>query len=177
VLSSGRKMPLGNTNVIEWEDPDRFIAGIELYKSGKAEKLIFTGGLNPFSKDLPPEGDIYVKEAISIGIPYKDLLTTYPVFNTSQEAKAIKKLLNQEIPLKPKRIILVTSAFHMKRAKAIFEKEGIYVQPFPVDFKSSKNFNLIFLNPLSWLPSANSLQITSAAFREMIGQIFYGVWK
>ena len=65
----------------------------------------------------------------------------------------------------------------MKRAKAIFEKEGIYVQPFPVDFKSSKNFNLIFLNPLSWLPSANSLQRTSAAFREMIGQIFYGVWK
>ena len=173
MLSSGRKMPLGNTNVIEWEDPDRFIAGIELYKSGKAEKLIFTGGLNPFSKDLPPEGDIYVKEAISIGIPYKDLLTTYPVFNTSQEAKAIKKLLNQEIPLKPKRIILVTSAFHMKRAKKLFEREGLFVQPYPVDFKISKSFFKSLYNPTAWIPSASNLNESSKAIREIIGRIIY----
>ena len=31
-----------------------------------------------------------------MGIPKKDLFTTYPVSNTIQEAKAIKKLLNDE---------------------------------------------------------------------------------
>ena len=177
VLSSGRKIPLGNTQVIEWNDPDRFLAGIDLYRLGKGEKLIFTGGSNPYSSDLPPEGDIYLKEAALIGIPLKDIRTTYPVFNTYQEAKAIKKLLIKEMETKNRKIILVTSAFHMKRAKIVFEREGFQVQPFPVDFKSSKNWNSIFSNPLSWLPSANSLQKTSFAIREIIGQIIYRTWK
>ena len=55
----------------------------------KSAKLIFTGGLDPLNSTLPPEGDIYIKEAISMGIPKKDLFTTHPVFNTLGEAKAI----------------------------------------------------------------------------------------
>ena len=174
VLSGGgRTIPLGQTKVIEWEDPDRFLAGVDLYKSGKGNKLIFTGGTNPYSSGLLLEGDIYLKEAILQGIPIKDLLTTPPVFNTFQEAKAIKKLLIKESSLKPKNIILVTSAFHMKRAKTIFEKEGIIVYPFPVDFKSSKSFELMFSNPTFWIPSAENLNKTSLAIREIIGRIIY----
>ena len=142
VLSSRRHLPPGNTNIIEWYDPDRFFAGIDLYKANKSNRLIFTGGINPLVSDLPPEGNIYIKEAIEMGIPKEDLFTTYPVTNTIQEAKAIKKLLNSEIVSSQKKIILVTSAFHMKRAKKVFEREGISVQPYPVDFKSSKSFFL-----------------------------------
>jgi uncharacterized SAM-binding protein YcdF (DUF218 family) len=98
VLSGGRHLPPGNTKIIEWDDPDRFLAGIDLYNANKSNKLIFTGGINPLSSDLPPEGDIYIKEAISMGLPKEDLFTTYPVKNTLQEAKAIKKLLNDELP-------------------------------------------------------------------------------
>jgi len=177
VLSSGRKKPLGNTKIIEWEDPDRFFAGVELYKSGKGSKLIFTGGSNPYSPDLPPEGNIYSKEAVLFGVPSKDIITTQPVLNTLQEAKAIKQLLDEKMPSSQKRIILVTSAFHMKRAKNVFEKEGFRVQPFPVDFKSNKNLSLVFYNPLSWVPSSTSLHKTSFAIREIIGQNLYKVWK
>ena len=129
VLSGGRKVPLGNTKIIEWEDPDRFIAGIELYKYGKGKKLIFTGGFNPYDSNLPPEGDIYIDEALAFEIP-KDLLSTYPVLNTYQEAKAIKRLLNEKIPNEKKSIILVTSAFHMKRAKRTFEKRRYFCTTF-----------------------------------------------
>ena len=135
-------MPPGNTKIIEWHDPDRFFAGIDLYKANKANRLIFTGGINPLVLDLPPEGNIYIKEAISMGIPKKDLFTTYPVTNTLQEAKAIRKLLNREIISRQKKIILVTSAFHMNRAKKVFEREGINVVPYPVDFKRNKSFFL-----------------------------------
>ena len=96
VLSGGRKLPPGNTEIIEWSDPDRFISGINLYRANKSEKLIFTGGINPLNSTLPPEGDIYIEEAILMGIPKKDLFTTYPVFNTYEEAKAIRKLLDKE---------------------------------------------------------------------------------
>ena len=173
VLSNGRSLPPGNTKIIEWNDPDRFIAGINLYKAEKSSRLIFTGGVNPLIKGIPPEGNIYVKEAILMGIPPKDLYTTGPVINTFQEAKAIKKLLNKEIISDEKKIILVTSAYHMKRAKKVFEKEGIIVFPFPVDFKSDKSFINSLSNPLKWIPSASNLAQSSSAIREIIGRIIY----
>ena len=40
VLSGGRHLPPGNTKIIEWHDPDRFIAGIDLYKENKSNRLI-----------------------------------------------------------------------------------------------------------------------------------------
>ena len=112
-----------------------------------------------------------------MGIPKKDLFTTYPVKNTLEEANAVKKLLNEEIPLIQKKIILVTSAFHMKRAKKVFENKGIIVFPYPVDFQSNKNFFSSLRNPLKWIPSTSSLNKSSRGIREIIGRIFYGAWK
>ena len=177
VLSSGRHLPPGNTKITEWHDPDRFLAGIDLYKAKKSNRLIFTGGINPLTSNLPPEGEIYIKEAISMGVPKENLFTTYPVKNTLQEARAIKKLLHNEIPFSQKKIILVTSAFHMKRAKKVFENEGIRVQPYPVDFKNNKISFSLFRNPLKWIPSSHSLNKSSEAIREIIGRIIYGAWK
>ena len=176
VLSGGRHLPPGNTKIIEWYDPDRFLAGIDLYKANKSNRLIFTGGINPLISDLPPEGDIYIKEAVSMGLPKEDLYTTYPVNNTLQEAKAIKKLLNEEIPLFKKKIILVTSAFHMKRAKKIFENEGISVQPYPVDFKSNRSFISSLGNPLKWMPNSYYLNQISIGIREIIGRMIFRSW-
>ncbi len=177
VLSGGRHFTLGNSKIIEWLDPDRFLAGVDIYKLKKSDKLIFTGGINPLDTDITPEGDIYIREAISFGVPSESLLTTPPVFNTYQEAKAVKKLLDKSNTSYKKNIILVTSAFHMKRAKKVFEREGIFVQPYPVDFKSDKNFRKLLSYPLNWMPSASSLEGTSSAIRELIGRIFYRAWR
>ncbi len=177
VLSGGGiKLPPINKKIIEWNDPDRFFAGIDLYKANKSNRLIFTGGINPLISGLPPEGDIYIKKALSKGIPKKDLFTTYPVSNTLQEAKAIKKLLNNEIQKSKKKVILVTSAFHMNRAKRVFEREGISVLPYPVDFKSNKIFSPSLSNPLMWIPNSSSLGSSTSAIREIIGRIIYRSW-
>ena len=177
VLSGGRHLPPGKTKIIEWGDPDRFLAGIELYRAKKSNKLIFTGGVNLFNSNLPPEGNIYINEAVSMGIPRENLFTTYPVYNTFEEAVAIKKLLNKEITSDQKNIILITSAFHMKRAKKVFERAGINVLPYPVDFKSSRNFVSSLSNPLKWIPSASNLNKSSKAIREIIGRIIYRTWR
>ncbi len=176
VLSGGGITPVGKTKINEWNDPDRFLAGINLYKANKATKIIFTGGVSPMNSN-PPEGDLYLSEAISLGVPEKDLLTTKPVFNTLQEAKAIKELLNMEFSTSQKNIILVTSAFHMKRAKRVFEREGIKVQPYPVDFKSRNSILSSLGNPLKWVPNAVHLNSNSKAIREIMGRIIYGAWK
>ena len=50
--------------------------------------------------------------------------------NTADEAVTVKALISQS-----KRIILVTSAFHMYRAQMLFEKQGIKMIPYKKDFK------------------------------------------
>ena len=178
VLGSGGFIdPPGKTSIIEWSDPDRFNSGLELFNAGKAKKLIFTGGFNPYFPNLPPEGDIYIEEVIKRGLSIDNMMTTKNVYNTFQEAKAIKNLINKSIPLNKNKIILVTSAFHMKRAKKIFERENFIVKPYPVDFISKKATKKVFLyNPYNWLPNSNSLNESSIVFREIIGRIVYRSW-
>jgi uncharacterized SAM-binding protein YcdF (DUF218 family) len=51
------------------------------------------------------------------------------VENTADEAVALKEIINTS-----KRIIPVKSAFHMYRAKLLFEKVGFSFIPFKVDY-------------------------------------------
>ena len=52
---------------VEWGDPDRFFAGIDVLKSGKAPILIFTRGKMPWSS-LPAEGELLKAKAVELGI-------------------------------------------------------------------------------------------------------------
>ena len=40
VLSGGRHPAPGVARVSEWEDPDRFLAGLDLYRAGKASRPV-----------------------------------------------------------------------------------------------------------------------------------------
>ena len=151
----------------EWgEAVDRFFAGIDLFKLNKAPSLIFTRGKVPWSIGVP-EGEYLREVAIKFGVPEKNIILTKNVENTEQEAKAIKELLSIDNP----KIILVTSAFHMPRAKIIFEAVGINTIPFPVDFRKGTEK----LNYMSFIPSAASFAITSYFVREMIGRTYYNL--
>ena len=151
----------------EWgEAADRIFAGIDLFNLDKAPILIFTGGKLPWSIGVP-EGEYLRDVAIDLGVPKKDILLTENVENTDQEAKAIKKLLLLDNP----KIILVTSAFHMPRAKLVFKAAGINVISFPVDFRIGAQ-KITFMN---FIPSAGSFASTSFFVREMIGRTYYNL--
>ena len=72
------------------------------------------------------------------------------------------------------RIILVTSAFHMRRGKMLFERQGLEVEPFPADFQTSDRPTL---NILSFIPSAQALAKSEMAMREGIGILYYTLIK
>lgn len=144
-----------------------------MIKSRKANFLIFTGGYSPYESNLPLEGDVYIKKALSLGIDKSFLYSTTSASNTAEEAYQTKRLLQKKFPSSPK-IILVTSAFHMKRAKKIFERQNIKVIPYPVDFQSKESFyDINFKNPNNWFISSINLHKSSLAIREIIGRIFY----
>ena len=148
------------------EGVDRILSGIDLFKNNKAPLLILTKGQVPWSLGIP-EGE-YLKEfAIKFGVPKKSILLTDNVQNTDQEAKSVKKLLNSN----DAKVILITSAFHMPRAKKVFEASNIKVIPFAVDFINSHQ-KLTFM---SFIPSAGALSSTSFFVREMIGRLYYNL--
>ncbi len=173
VLSGGIiKYYPNNNGVYEWNDPDRFFAGINLYKKHESSKLVFTGGINPFKYNSKSEGEILKKKSKFFVNNFENIIVSGNAKNTFEESKEIKKLIiNSKIS---NNIILITSAFHMKRAKIIFEKEGIKVNPYSVDFRSENiSLNRIIKNPLNWIPNSDSLNKTSIALKEIYGILIY----
>ena len=145
---------------------DRILSGIDLFKEDKASFLILTNGKMPWSVGIP-EGEYLKDFSIRYGIPEDRILLTDNVQNTDQEAISVKKLIKTN----EANIILVTSAFHMPRAKKVFEAANIKVIPFAVDFKTPiKKITII-----DFIPSANSLKDTSHFIREMIGRLYYNL--
>ena len=152
------------------------MAGLKLINSGKSNKIIFTGGINPLYKQKDNEGEKLMKEAIRYNIDQSKIIVSEPVTNTYGESRSVKKIFEEIYYFKNKElnIILVTSAFHMQRAKKIFEKRGFTIIPFPVDFKAEQIDNLSFIkSPLTWIPSAKSLYRSSNCIRELIARLVY----
>lgn len=170
VLSAGRVQPPGASDVSEWTDADRFYGGIELYRANKAPLLIFTGGWAPWEPDARPEGEVLMRYAAELGVPKNHMLTTDKVTNTQEESWAAANLLRDKIRNQRPRVLLVTSAFHMRRAQTLFTRAGLEVLPFPVDFKVSAGRHL---NVLDFLPSAGNLGQTEFAIRELYGIVLY----
>lgn len=151
--------------VVQWGNLDRFFGGIELIKAKKSDQIIFTRASLPWSTSKTTEGDELKKMAISLGVAETSIRLTQEVANTKDEAVAVKASLNMDSP----EVILVTSAFHMARAKVLFKREGIRVIPYPVDFKVSVDR----ITPMDFLPSTTSLALTDIAVREFIGLFYY----
>ena len=177
VLSGGRVVAPGVAAVSEWADANRFFGGVELFKANKAPLLIFTGGWAPWEPKAKPEGELLIKYAKALGVPAKSMLTTGAVVNTAEEAEAVAALLLQRSFVDTGRgahphVLLVTSALHMVRAQGLFERAGLEVTPFPVDFKVSAGSELGILD---FLPSAGALNQTEQAWREIYGRAYYGV--
>ena len=151
--------------VTEWGDPDRFFVGLQLVKLGKADRLIFTRGQMPWSNS-PPEGEILEQKALEMGISSDRILLTSIVSNTAEESLAVKDLMAEYGLTK---IILVTSSFHLPRAKLLFDKAGVDTYPYPTDFKAASRD----VTWLHFIPSADAFRETSNGIREYIGRFYY----
>ena len=168
IVLSGMVKPIEHSNGVQHEFSDavdRIFAGINLLKGGKAQEIILTRGKLPWSIGIP-EGEFLAEFVQSQGIDPNRILLTEIVQNTNDEAKAISKMLPQN-----SEVILVTSAFHMPRAKKVFQNQNLKVVPFAVDFRSSTKK----IDILDFLPQANAFKDSNFYFREIIGRAYYSL--
>jgi len=88
--------------------------GIEIYKDGKAPKIVFSGAA---LDDGPSNASAMREQAIEAGIPESTILTDIDSQNTYQNAVDTKKLLQDS---DVRKIILVTSPYHQRRTHDTF---------------------------------------------------------
>ena len=125
--------------------------------------------------NIIPESEIYSVEAMNYGIPRESILISKNAKNTYEEAIAINQILKPFLNSDKRKVILVTSAFHMTRAKKRFLKSRIFKLSYfllileHMIFQVIKLFYLLF----GFIPNANNLADSSLAIREIMGRIIY----
>lgn len=141
---------------------DRYIQATILLTNHNAAHLLFTGG----NADIKPgqfrEGNFVKAELQKMHFADTSILIDNQARNTIENAQNAKKLLMQS-GLKPP-YLLVTSAFHMRRALLIFKKVGMEVVPYPSDFII--NGKLAFSD---LLPNAEAFSLWSKYIKEIAG--------
>ncbi len=156
---------------------DRVIYAAHIYKQGKVQHILLSGGeIEWMSSGSTTPAEDMASILIELGVPKDALWLENESKNTYENAIDAKKILDeQEI----NQILLVTSAMHMPRSVAVFEKQGFEVTPLPVDFSvteidSASNGDSPFLAKLiDVLPSASNLSLTTNAMKEYLGYFIY----
>lgn len=144
------------------ETTKRLLAGI--YLSYKTKLPIIVSGINV--KYLPQNTPIVkILKAMDIGNMYEDIKSKDTMQNAWQSYKICKQYIHQ-----CGSIILVTSAYHMPRAKMLFERFFKKIIPYPVDYKQDLRYNVY-----SFLPNMSDFENSTKAMREYLGIVYYFV--
>ncbi len=146
---------------------DRLLHTLQLYKSGKIKKILISGG-HFYENDIQ-EGKEMKKILVLADVPETDIILEEKSLNTHENALFSAQILKTQFS--GKSYLLITSAFHLRRAKGCFERAGIQADIFSVDFYS-QNRNWL---PSYWLvPNEKSLYYWYVLIHEIVG---YGVYK
>lgn len=148
---------------------DRVTHTIQLYKLGLIKKILVSGGSGRLLKVDEPEAEKFKKVMVLSGIPASDILIENKTRNTHESAVAVKRMLDS-LQLKPVDCLLITSAFHMRRSLACYNKAGLNVESFSTDFYGlpEKYFLASIL-----LPSIQGFIIWEKLFKEWAGLFAY----
>ncbi len=156
---------------------DRVLYAAQVYKEGKAAHILLSGGdLEWLDEGSTTPAEDMAAILTQIGVPQDALWLETESKNTYENALYAKQFLEEK---EINKILLVTSAMHMPRAVALFEKQGFEVIPLPVDYsvtnspiaaEGAEGFAAKFLDIL---PSASNLSLTTNAMKEYIGFVIY----
>ncbi|MEC4804588.1 MAG: YdcF family protein [Jaaginema sp. PMC 1080.18] len=159
------------------EAGDRVFYAAKLYKDGKAPLILVTGGRVHWLGGGTPEATDIAGLLEFMGIPSEAIIQEPEALNTYQNAVNTRKILSKR---GIKKILLVTSALHIPRSQAIFQRQNFEVIPAPTDFflarrdlESRQESSQSILYNL--FPDLEALNITTKAIKEYMGIWVYSL--
>ncbi|MFY8034391.1 MAG: YdcF family protein, partial [Flexibacteraceae bacterium] len=92
--------------------------------------------------------------------------------NTHENAINSKRVLDS-LGIGTDKVLLSTSAFHMRRARGCFKKVGMNPMCYPTDIKTHQEMPFQFLNFI--MPDVSSVERWRMLFHEILGYLMYKV--
>lgn len=109
---------------------DRIESAVELYKTGKIEKLLISGD---HSEKYYDEVNTIKFWLLKNGIPEKDIYMDHAGFSTFESISRSRNVFHLQ------NAVIITQAFHLPRAVYLAKQYGISAQGFVADQRSYKN--------------------------------------
>jgi uncharacterized SAM-binding protein YcdF (DUF218 family) len=142
----------------------RIVTAVRVQK--KLDVPIIVSGAKMYG-NLSSEAQIAKRFMVDLGVVEGQIILEENARDTYENAKYAQEICLKKNYQKP---ILITSAFHMKRALLSFKKVGLDVTPYPAGFRSK---NIQNVGWFGYLPRSGSLEATSDALHEYLGILFY----
>ncbi len=167
VLLGGAVTPQGSLpESPAWNDNiERLLEVRELLLGGRARVAIVSGGR--LGGGLRTEAEYLGEALLALGVPKDQVIIEPRANNTRENATESKKLLDA---LGAKKVLLVTSAFHVPRAVGCFRAAGVEADMLPVDYRMRAPEL-----DTHHAPRGEYLSQTARALREWLGRAVYRV--
>jgi uncharacterized SAM-binding protein YcdF (DUF218 family) len=148
------------------EGAARFVATVELARRYPNARIVISGGSSSLIYDDGPEAGVAVREFEALGIPHDRISAEEQSRNTIENAVFSRLIAN---PQPGERWILVTSAFHMPRAIAVFRAADFPIEAYPVDYRTRGPIDAV--RPFDVM--SIGLRRTDTALHEWLGLLGY----
>jgi uncharacterized SAM-binding protein YcdF (DUF218 family) len=163
VILGGGKNACNDVSVSGSLDPDtlqRLVEGMYLAEKIPSAKVVLSGGrpVNGISSSKA-----YAMTALKLGLDKKRIVMEDEPRDTYEEAVKVHELIKKD------RFILVTSAYHMKRAVALFKKQGMNPVPAPAGHLISQ---CQLFKPGNIMPASTNIINSSRAVHELLGILY-----
>lgn len=140
----------------------RLVTAYRLYRKYPKPIIISGGSIS----GGPSEAEIAGKLLISLGVPDEHIVKEPLSADTYENALRTKEAAKKK---GARDIILITSAFHIKRAMLIFGRHFTKIVPYPADYRVSRGKYTI----ISFLPNAEHFYHLAIAAKEYLGIMYY----
>jgi len=145
---------------------DRLFQAIALYKKGQIKQILLSSGSANLKDQQVKEADLAIQYLKLIGIPDAAILIENQSRNTIENARYSLALIAKSNP--KAKILVITSAWHIPRAKLIFDKQAKQkIEYYPTNFSRDTEFDISdFI-----IPDASALGTWELLFKEWIGLV------
>lgn len=153
------------------EASERLFYPLQNILNHRIDTVILTGGSASIVMKKYYESNHIAKYLKGYGVNGNRIFIDAKSRNTYENAVETKKILDALKITEP--VLLVTSAFHMRRSMGCYEKAGVKYIAYPVHYlgNATRDYNLE-----AWLiPSTGAMSTFQTLLREVVGMISYKI--
>src|SRR6202051_112054 len=160
------ELSLARGDVALNEAAERITATAELARRYPDARIIMTGGSSALIFDEGTEAVFAVQQLEALGVAHERITAEEQSRNTIENAVFSRLVAT---PKPGERWLLVTSAFHMPRAMAVFRAAGFPVEAYPVDWRKGGPVDMV----RPFVSLSDGLRRTDTAVHEWVGLFAY----